>query len=150
MAEHRALQALKAVKAVLLAADTRAMANVELGRTADITEADAIDIHFGDDSAVNEFGTDNTQTIDSVQRVYVDLHTRSAVHEETIIENLYELRSQCHVALLADWTLGLAFVIAVRYAGAQPIESESGGERLGSLRTVWDIAYRMNYANPTT
>lgn len=150
MAEHRALQALKAIKSTLLAAGTRAGANVEIGRSADVTEADAILIGFGADVPVNEFGTDNTATIDSIQTCYVDLHVRSSEHEERVVENVYELRAQVHAALLADWTLGLPFVIAVRYQGTEEFEPGSYGDRLGSMRTLWDVAYRMQYDDPAT
>jgi hypothetical protein len=148
--EHRAIQALKAVKSILIAANTRAKANVEIGRTADITESDAITIEPAEDSPINEFGTDNTSTIDSVQRIFIDLHAQDASHEEAVLEHVYELRAQVHTALLTDYTLGLAFVIAIRYQGTEQIAVEGQGTRLGSMRTIWDVAYRMLYANPAT
>jgi hypothetical protein len=150
MAEHRALRAIQALKQTLIAANTSAGANVELGRVSDITEADAIDINIGDDSPVNEFGTDNTITIDSTLRVYVDLHVRTDQHEESIFDRLFALRAQTHAAILADWTLGQSFVISIRYQGTEAFDYDLAGDRLASLRTVWDIAYRMDYADPTT
>lgn len=152
MTDHRALQCFKAARTALIAANTRAADNVEIGRSADLTEdePDAIDIRFGPDAPVNEFGTDRLDVIDSIQRMYVDLYTRSIEHEERVVDQIYELRSQTHAALLADPTLGLAFVISIRYQGTEDFEPLNAGDRVGAMRTVWDIAYRMDYANPAT
>lgn len=158
MAEHRALQVLRAVKGALVDA-TRAGSNVAIGRQSpiELTDHDAIDILAGPDIPVTEFGTDNNATIDSVLRVYVDLHTRAIEADpERVLVQLHELRAESHVALLADISsaglgkLGLAFVVSCRYAGTEPLLTEAGGDRLGALRTIWDVAYRMSYTDPTS
>jgi hypothetical protein len=156
MAEHRALQVLRAVKSALVDA-TRAKSNVEIGRQTNVDENDAIDIIAGPDLPVTEFGTDNNLTIDSILRVYVDLHTRSVeTNPEKVLEALFEMRAQSHVALLADISsaglgkVGLAFVVGMRYAGTDQLLTEQGGDRIGAVRTVWDCAYRMAYSDPAT
>jgi len=151
MAEHRALQVLRAIQSVLVAANTRAGANVEIGRTSNIDDGDAIDLNVGPDSAVSPYGTDVIGFIDSVQTVYVDLHTRSIEHQEDVMRQMYQLRAQSHVALLADPKLGLPGVVgSIRYQGADVLDREIAGDRIGSMRTTWDVAYRMEYDNPAT
>ncbi len=150
MPEHRALQVLKAARDILIAAQTYAGSNVEIGRVARIDEGGAIDIWLGPDTPINEFGTDNTQTIDSTLMVYVDLHARSPEHPELVLERIMQMRAETHAALLADYTLGLAFVISCRYQGAEDFSPDNVGDNVGALRTVWDIAYRMDYSDPAT
>lgn len=141
---------MKAVRDLIIAAETFAGGNVQLGRVSRIEEGAAIDIWAGPDDPINEFGTDNTNTIDSVQRVYIDLHVRAPEHPETVFERIMQLRSETHVALMADWTLGLSFVIACRYQGAEDYAPDTAGDVMGAMRTIWDIAYRMTYTDPAT
>jgi hypothetical protein len=55
------------------------------------------------------------------------------------------------VALLTDESLGLPDVVhQVKYVGAEPMQNEAGGDRLGSRRLLWEIEYRVVYANPAT
>lgn len=131
----------------VLTDSTRAGANVEMGRTSDIDEGDAIDLNVGPEAVVN---------VDVGQRwlsltIYVDIHTRSIQHEENVLENLYELDAQVAVALLADPSLGLPDVVhQIVYAGAETMQTEAGGDRLGSRRLLWEVQYRVVYANPAT
>jgi len=154
VADHRALAAIKALQDALKAANTRAGQNVEIGRASGIggeLESDAIDLNVGPDSPLTNLGSTNLFIIDSVQRVYVDLHTRMAdVHERQILENIFQMRAQTHNALLssANHTLD-GTCISVRYLGTEDFDQNTGGDRLGSMRTTWDIYYRMKYSDAT-
>ena len=153
MAVHAALQCLRAARDVLIAAGTRAGRNVEIGRTSDVFEKDAIDILPGPDSPFSEFGADNSAFLDSIQRVYIDLHTRTAETPETTLNRAYELRAQSHAALLADVKLGLGssgVLLSINYLGTEDFEADAAGNRLGSIRTVWDCHYRMSFTDPTS
>jgi hypothetical protein len=46
--------------------------------------------------------------------------------------------------------MGLSFVLGARYAGAEDIEFDVIGDRIGGMRTLWDFAYRMDYDDPAT
>ncbi len=154
MAEHRALQALKALRDILLAAETVAGDRVELGRWGRITDEDCpfISIEQGPDLAVDQFGTDALNHIDSVQRVWVDLYESTVLEGEALVESHFLMRAQSHIAILADTQLGLpAVVLSTRYQGSEAVDREQqGGRKVAMLRTEWDVAYRMLYTDPTT
>jgi hypothetical protein len=150
MTEHRAYQALKAARDIVIAADTLAGTQVEIARTAAMNDAAAIDIWMGPDVAPTELGVESTYWLDSLLRVYFDLHVRAPEPPLSIIDRIFQLRAEVHTALLADWTLGLSFVHSIRYQGAEEFTPQQIGDQVGALRTVWDIAYRMEYANPAT
>lgn len=152
MADHRAYQAIKKLRDILLAGNTLAGDRVTLGEvaTVDTTAGPCIDINIGPDSPVSKYGTDNTLTIDSVHRVYVDELCESTARGEKMLDQLYGMRVQVHALLLADPTLGLSdFVEAVRYQGTEDVRDMTGAAIVGVVRTVWDIGYRMNYASAT-
>jgi hypothetical protein len=152
MADHHAWQVVKRVRDLLLAANTAAGQRVYLGAVSavDPTVGPAIDVNVGGDSAVSPFGVDNTQFVDSVQRVYVDLFASSAEAGEKALDQIYLLRTQVHRALLADYTLGLTFVASVRYQGVEELRDINGGLIVGVQRNVWDVGYRMDYSDPGT
>lgn len=152
--EHRALTALRWLEGHLKAAATRAGDNVEIGRTSAIgdslTENDTIDINIGPDSPLTNLGTENLYFIDSIQRVFVDLHTRTVDQDAAgVINNVYQMRAQVHAALLASPPPWPAWILSVRYLGTEDFAARVGGDRLGSMRTTWDIRYRMRYSDAT-
>lgn len=148
MAEHLGLQTLKRVKA-LLVDQTRAKANVEVGRITNVRDVDAIDILVGPASPTSQFGFSTTGNIDAVHRFWIDLHTRSLLHDEAVVENLFEMWTDVHRRLLADATLGLPFVFTTRWLGSEDFDLMYAGERIGAMRTVWDVGYKMVYTDPT-
>ncbi len=154
MAEHRALRALKALRDIHLAAETIAGDRVEIGRWGRINPEDCpfISIEMGPDVAVDQFGTDALNHIDSVHRVWIDLYESTTLEAEALVERLFEMRAESHIAILADTQLGLpAFVISTRYQGAEePDREQEGARKVTMLRTEWDVAYRMLYTDPTT
>ncbi len=152
MADHRALRVVDEIRTLLLAQETLAGNNVHIGRwlTIDEAEGSVMDIEIGSDDAVSEFGTDAVNHIDSVIRIYVDLYDYTHQDGRDLLGRLFQMRSEVHIALLADVTLGLSFVLSCRYMGTEDVETEDGGRKLGALRSVWDIAYRMDFTDPTT
>jgi hypothetical protein len=149
---HRALYVLETIETTIRNAATPAGDNVYLGRLADFELPDlpAIDIVPGPDSPVNEYGGDNNVYIDSILRVWLDLHDYTIESERRLLEQLFELRSGVHAALMADQTLGVSWIGGVRYQGTEDLVVQVGETRTGSYRTAWDVWYRMPYSSPET
>lgn len=143
MADHLALQIMKKIRDMVRDANTRAGANVEVGRTAEVTEPAAVSVEPGDD----DVGTLVLLKRNHRQRVYVDLYARAIGHEETVVVALYDLRAQVEAAMLATPSLGLSFVTSVLAVGTREPDLNLGGDRLGFMRTVWDVTYQMAYTS---
>lgn len=150
MAEHLAMQIIRRFKEALIDGNTRAAGNVEIGRTTELTEVDAIDVRPGPDLVPSPYGFSTTGSIDSVQRIYVDMFTRTRQHQEDVVANVFQLRAEVHKILMAgDSKLGLPFVISIRYGGTEEFEPNFAGDRTGAMRSIWDVAYKMTYTDPT-
>ena len=141
---------MKALRDVLVAANTLAGADVKLGEFGQIElDGPLIDILIGPDEPVSEFGTESPDFIDSLQTVYVDLHDQAAESGEALYDRLYQLRAETAAAIAADFSLGGACMVA-RYQGTLEVVDESGGIKIGYMRTVWVLWYRMLYTDPTS
>lgn len=147
---HRARAVLEAIESKLKAAATPAGDNVYLARLADLELEDlpALDILPASDSPVSELGADNNHYIDSVLRVFVDIHDYSKESNRALLDQIFELRSACHAAILADPGLGLSFGAVARYQGTEELAFQIGDVRLASYRTVFDVWYRMGFSSP--
>lgn len=108
-------------------------------------ETSSISVDYGEDRPL----TENTQFIDSQFVLSVTAIVAHPVESE-LREQLLELRRDAHIALMADVTLGLSFVIVTSYAGAlEPVISANDGEvESGELTSNWLVAYRMNRTDP--
>lgn len=147
---HRALAALEALEATIKNAPTLAGDNVALGRVTNLVEDDlpAIDINIAEDSPTSETGADSLGFIDSLLRVYVDVHVSTVLDPRVALHAAYQLRSEIHVALMANDKLGFSWVHAVRPMGAEDYTPDLGSVRVGSMRTLFDIWYRTAYLSP--
>lgn len=115
-------------------------------------ELPAVSITLGDDATLEEDGASNFAFIDSLQTLNFRVVAQSDAgdEEEHLIAALQDLRRAVHVALMADQTLALAFVIGTSYGGADAPVIESKAERLaGQIDCRWLVHYRMNVADPS-
>lgn len=145
---HRAEQIVDAIAAIIAARVQPPGAHVFTHRRLSVDpyqdELPLVSVDFGDDTPA----ADNTQFIDSVLTVPT---TAVAVgpEERDVKLKLLELRREVHRAIMADPTLGLAFVVYTNYGGAAEPVYETDGELLvGELTSNWFVHYRMNVLDP--
>jgi hypothetical protein len=148
---HRAIQILDAIDA-LLAANSNLGAAVFKQRAETLSygeqELPAVAVMMGDDDPPNELGAVNLTFLDSLLAVTCSA-VNTAASEPELIAALLEMRRQIHITLMADRTLGLGFVIDVRYQGAVTPEINTAGEYMvGRVDTRWAVHYRMNTTDP--
>lgn len=107
-------------------------------------ELPAISVDYGEDTPIEQV----TGFIDSLLSLQI---TGVAVSpdEADVREELLRLRRDAHIALMADETLGLAFVVTTTYGGANAPEIDTSGEVVvGALTSIWQVYYRMNLTDP--
>jgi len=149
---HRALQIVEAV-ATALRANTSLLAEVYPYRVRSMDESEqelpAVLVRIGADTPNADSGQSSLSFIDSIQEVLIEALARGDSEQE-IIETLLELRTQIHVALQANVTLGLSFVTDTRYAGADAPEISDAADRYsGRIITRWSVLYRAVFTNPS-
>ena len=111
-------------------------------------ELDAIAVNYGEDVPIGGEGFENLAYIDSRLSVFTVAYCKGD-DEFDLRRALLNLRRQIHQALMADDTLGLSFVTAVRYAGAsEPEIDATTGAFTGKYQSRWDVDYRMNFTDP--
>jgi hypothetical protein len=97
------------------------------------------------DGSISE---DGLPLIDSRLVLAISL-VASATTEEALSDLLFLLRAKSHVAIMADRTHALAFVVGTEYLGAAKPEKDLSGERAaGRLDTRWAVHYRMLSTTP--
>lgn len=110
----------------------------------DQDELPAISVDFGEDTPA----TENVSYIDSLLSCQIT-GIVSAHEEQDLRSELLDLRRQVHIALMADPTLGLSFVVTAHYGGAdEPVVDASGETIIGAYTSTWTVYYRMNYTDP--
>lgn len=151
---HRAEQIIDAVVALLQASPSigvspeNIFAHRSLSLSEDQGEMPAITVNIGEDSPVSDQGNDNLAFIDSLLTVEI-VGYFIAPDEADVKRELFRQRRYAHVALLADPTLGLPFVMGTQYGGASKPEIDSSTQQCaGSLEAPWRVPYRMNIADP--
>ena len=151
MSSHRAQQVVEAIAAAL-AANTDLDAAVYTNRTLPVSvednEVPCVSVVYGGDEPLNAEGAVNLAYIDSLLEVFVKC-TGAGNSEEAMLAALMVLRRQVTVTLMADRSLGLAFVMDTRYGGASAPESDARIDKyVGKLDTRWHVMYRMNLLDP--
>lgn len=148
---HRALQILQAIQGLLVANQSWSD-DVHIQRVYSLdedAELPAVIVSPGDDTGLSDLGNTSIAFIDSLLAVSL-VAIESAATEAALIETLLEKRRQIHLALAADLTLGLDFVIHTRYQGAARPEIDAQGQRLiGMYEARWAVHYRMNLTDPS-
>jgi hypothetical protein len=147
---HRAEQIIDAAVAAI---PTTAQ-NVYKDRKDSLSESDqelpATSVDEGEDRPLDDDGANVMPFVDSLLTVETTVFAREPT-EQAVKAKLAELRVINHIAMMGnDRTLGLAFVIDVRYGGADAPEIERAGEMFVGKRTSrWAVFYRMNITDPS-
>lgn len=148
---HRAQQIVDAIAAEIALGVPNAA--IFTHRSLSVSEADqelpAVSVRYGADAPIEALGASNVAFLDSL----LELQTIALVRandETALLSGLLDLRRQIHVALMANRSQGLAFVIDTRYAGAGAPEVDASSEYLaGRLEVRWLVHYRMNITDPS-
>lgn len=109
----------------------------------------AYNIVYGPDEPLGELGPDNMAFIDWAMVVFIDCYERSSAVD---VDNLFQdMRRNIHRAIMADVTLGLAFVITTIPQGAEePLVDDSGEKKNMIYRTNWIFRLRTSIADLET
>jgi hypothetical protein len=144
---HRAEQIVDALVA-LMPSTGAAFKHRVLTVSDDEKELPAQSVRLGEDRPFDEDGASNFAFIDSLLFIEIDLLVKE-VDIEAAITRLMQLRTATHVAIMADRSLGLSFVIDTRYGGSDSPEADVKDYVVGSLTTRWQVHYRMNIGDPS-
>jgi len=148
---HRAQQIIAATAAALAASSSLGAAvytHRRLSLSDEDQELPAVSVNYGSDDPLSDLGVTNIAFIDSLLELAVTLVARGD-SEQDVLDELLRLRAAQHVALMADRSLGLAFVIDTRYGGAAaPDVDVSLNRPAGALTCRWLVHYRMNLSDP--
>ena len=143
----RAEQIMMAVESTLTGLTTTG-ANVFRGRVhgLEATEVPALALYQGVDTPLGEEGFSNLAYLDSELLVKVTAHVKSSSQTETILN---KIRREVHVALMADYTQGLSFVLQTLPRGtAEPLLLGGGETPTASMDMYWGIQYRSSISDP--
>jgi hypothetical protein len=146
MADHRAEQVLAAVTTRVTGLTTSG-ANVDRGRDMEIPaeKTPALRVYMGQDSIVDPWAQSllDSEIEVGIQAVVHD----SATNVETLLNRM---RKEVNVALVADFTLGLAFVHAIVEIGAtRPQLSGELAKPAGQMDLLYRVKYRRSVADPS-
>jgi hypothetical protein len=145
---HRAEQVIDALVALQPVSDGQRFKNRTLSLSADDLELPAAVVSIGEDSPLDDDGASNLAFLDSLLTADCELVVQAS-NEEDAASDLMDLRRDQHVAIMADRSLGLSFVIDTRYQGASAPEFEQLAEFTAArMTTRWLVHYRMNIADP--
>lgn len=144
---HRVQHILDAAAAAHIA-NTNLRATVEVNRTRslgeDQDEVPALTINYGADSP-----DDAQDQTDIASGIEIELTAYVAGDSESdVLQALLELRTQSHISLMADMTLGLSFLWELRYGGADKPQVVQAERMLGAQTCRWTARYLMNSDDP--
>lgn len=146
---HRAQQIVDAI-ASKLAANVNLRAAVYTHRTLSLSEDErelpAITVNVGEDEPESEGAEQLNRITSALEAVIAAACVGDS--EKEVIDSLLELRTQSHIALMADTSLGLAFVWQTEYAGASAPQLRQGERMCGTLTMRWRVHYEMNISDP--
>lgn len=126
---------------------TTTSTRVHRGRVYPVDTVPALSVFQGADEPVDD-DSQSWPVMDSVLTVYVDAHVRQT---STTEGTLNQIRKELTVALMADWTLGLAFVHRVIEGPANEPERGPDAEKPTQvMRTEWRVHYRRNALDPSS
>lgn len=147
MADLRAEQIVAAFVTKLTSLATTG-ANVFRGRVHPVPDnkLPAILVYLGPDVPMHDDGASSSfQYLDSRLTIFVEaLSKTSAAQVDT---QLNQIRKEAIIALRADHTQGLAFVIDSLEGPAEPDLKGDGDKPTGSLRMEWTVLYRRSRAD---
>jgi len=147
MALHRAEQVIAAFVTAVTGLTTSG-ANVARGRDTPwpLETTDALNVYMGPEALIE----DESDFPDGywVQTIFIDVKTRQASVQVDTQLNL--MRAEITAAIMADHTLGLAFVQWSQEGDTdEPTIDKSGEQPMASVRTSWLVKYRRNWSDTT-
>lgn len=148
MALHRAEQIMVAVKTKLTNL-TSTRGRIYRGRVYDV-EADSLPcllLFQQNEEPINPLGFDNTAYQDNNLNLSVVCIAKATKDLET---ELNALKKEVHIALAADRTQGLSFVMNTIPNGSSEPELDSEGDQpIGSVEMRYQIQYRHSVNDPS-
>ncbi len=141
MADHRANQILQAVKTRLTGLATTG-ANIYQSRAYAIENLPAINIRYAGDQPL----TTNNQTQDSKLNINVEIFTKK--QESQLDAELLQIRKEIQIAIMADPTLGLPFVIDCEPVGMGAPDYDTEDQAIAYAVAQYEIIYRSNLLDP--
>lgn len=146
MADHREEQILAQVTTLVTGLVTTG-ANVDRGRQEEIPtdKLPALRVAGGDDTIVDPWAQ---ALVDSELDVSVFAHVHdSATNVET---KIIQIRKEVAIALLADYTLGLAFVLSIVEVGARkPLLAGDLAKPAAAREFLFKVRYRRSRTDPS-
>lgn len=146
MADHRAEQIMAAVQTTVTGLATTGT-NVERGRADDVpsSKTPALRVAMGDDRIVDPW-SDALLDSELEVSIFAMVHD-SATNVET---KLNQVRKEVNVALVANHTLGLAFVHAIVELGARrPTLVGESAKPAAAMEMQYRVKYRRSRLDPS-
>lgn len=149
MADHRAEQIVAAVLAKVTGLATTG-SRAYRGRVEDVPDVQlpALGVFMGQDTPRTDGGSSSFRYIDGDLTVYVEAYSKKTLAAD-IEPQLNQIRKEIAIALQADVTQGLAFVLDTQEGEATPDRSGAGDQPAGMLRMAWTLRYRRLRTDPS-
>lgn len=147
MADHHAEQVMDAFTTSITGLATTGL-NVIRDHAYDVDSgvAAALSVYQGSDEPVDE---SSWPFIDSELTIYTDVHA-SVGSSVPISQTLNQIRKEMVVAVMADYTLGLAGIVHEIEEGiASEPEIEPGDKPIAFQRVEWKVMYRRSVTDPS-
>lgn len=110
----------------------------------------AINVIMGADRPVTETGPDNFTFQDWMLTVYADVVIKQTLATGNVDTELNSLRLGVHKAVMANYTLGLSFVInGYPSEVMEPERKGEGEEQVAVMRTAFTFHYRATITDPS-
>lgn len=144
---HRVQQIVNAA-AGLIAANASLRATVEVNRVRSLADeqpdSPCVTVNYGGD--VPDEAQDQRDIASAVEILLTAYAFGDS--ETDVLQSLLDMRTQTHVALMADMTLGLSFVWETRYGGAEPPQLQQAERVCGAQSSRWTVRYLMDASTP--
>ena len=147
MADHRAEQIADAVVTKLTGLTTTG-ANCFRARVHELPESSlpALCVYVGNDVPRSDGGSSSFRFIDGDLTIMVEAVVKSSSGMDS---TLLQIRKEATIALQADVTQGLAFVIDTQEGPSSIDLAGEGDKPVGRLRMDWIIRYRRSRTDPS-
>ena len=141
---HRAESILSAVETTLTGLATTGT-RVQRGRVYPVETAPALSIYMGSDDTSGDYGATNLGFVDRMLEVVVRSHIKVTTDLDT---DLNQIRAEVYAAMMADYTIGLAYIINTwLVSDAQPSLSADGEQPTATQDMIYRVHYRHSYAS---
>lgn len=149
MTTHCSIQVRDKFKDLVTDLDTTGE-NLFLGRDYELGEGleNALSLYLDDLNPVNPSGYTNIAFSDKFQEIIIRIHVKAS---EPDLDGLFlQIHSEIYAAIMADRTLGLAFVRdTIEFGFARPVYSSASGRPTVTVDTRWRVEYRHSLTDIT-